>query len=289
MLKKKQGILLDVMESVVVERGKTADTPQWIAGGHQTYLRFQRFGKHPRDHSLCPYVVEREKKQRKQLFNPVRVSVYLAAVLHHRIESGSLSASLKKELIRGHLFWDNLKWRRGPPQAEISILDDENEASVFEDKSCTTIACVFPFELGNTQRRASLQKAYRKKEGREAGDSQRRKKKVNVFSTWLIKTHAIVSAFWYSIQIKRHGETLKLRIERKRIVLVLLCLADGCERRSFSMRTVASWSTLDRRSFMRCFHGLIKTWTIHENLVLRTWMWVTMTSATLLWWSGKDI
>lgn len=169
------------MESVVVKRGKTADTPQWIAGGHQTYLRFQRFGKHPRDHSLCPYVVEREKKQRKQLFNPVRVSVYLAAVLHHRIESGSLSASLKKELIRGHLFWDNLKWRRGPPQAEISILDDENEASVFQDKSCTTIACISPFELGNTQSKASLQRRIGKKKAERQATAKDEKKSECIF------------------------------------------------------------------------------------------------------------
>lgn len=101
-------------------------------------------------------------------------------------------------------------------------------------------------------------KAYRKKGRRQRASGE----EVNVFSTWLIKIHAIVSAFWYSIQIKRHENTLKLRIEWE---LFWFCWKDA-QREKFYEKGYSILST-SWRSFQ------VSLWPDKEmnNLECSTW------------------
>lgn len=99
----------------------------------------------------------------------------------------------------GHLFRsskENKRKRQRPPQVKLFLRIKSLETAEHW-KRTKQIWKKFVSSSDNT-------KAYRKADDKE---------RVNVFSTWLIKIHAIVSAFDHSIQMKRLEKTLELRIE----------------------------------------------------------------------------
>lgn len=175
------------------------DTLRWVAGGAEVYLRFTLDQSTPR-----PFIMPIccGKRRRKQLFNP-HSSLY--GFLSCRQWKGTnlwpfILRQFKKRV-------DVIQCRqRDHPNPSLESL---RMTMSWYNNSLSPLNC-------DTQK--ANYKAYRKKE--EAKQTTEPKAsprdgrgEVNVFSTWLIKIHAIVSAFWYSIQIKRHEATLKLRIE----------------------------------------------------------------------------
>lgn len=113
------------------------------------------------------------------------------------------SMRTRDKLICGHLFRDNFLGS-----------DDSDDKKARKWRTKTT-----PKEGSKLQRRdddaankRSASRSVKKKttKARKKEEQTTKGSKVNAFPTWLIKTHAIVSAFWYSIRIKRHGNALKV-------------------------------------------------------------------------------